>query len=270
MVPNFKTKAEVLDYLKQNKSLLIKSKKLAVKKADAFVYIPTPKYLDPQEVKKDLGVVGADPTTGLLNVKVVINTTNYLDSHKDVHIPGLWKKSLSETKMPLHLQEHEMCFDKVIADGPDVKAYIQTMSWKDLGFDYPGQTECLKHDSVIRQDRNCFMYDQYLKGYVRNHSVGMFYVSLFLCVDSLDPYWSQEKANWDKYSSQIVNTEDLDTYFWAVTEAKYVEGSAVVKGSNPVTPTEECEEQTADDVTDKNAPPTGTQTKQFFYNPNLL
>ena len=33
-----------------------------------------------------------------IRVNVIINTTNIIDSHNDLHLPGLWKKSLQENK----------------------------------------------------------------------------------------------------------------------------------------------------------------------------
>jgi hypothetical protein len=87
------------------------------------------------------------------------------------------------------------------------------------------------------------MFDLYRKGRVNNHSVGMQYVKIYLCINSEEAMYSSEKANWDKYYSQVVNKEVADEkgYFWAVTEAKIVEGSAVVKGSNSQTPSLEIE-----------------------------
>jgi len=58
-------------------------------------------------------------------------------------------------------------------------------------------------------------------------------------VNSEEKYWAEEKANWDKYYPMVMNKEMADEYgcFWAVTEAKFIEGSAVVLGSNSATPT---------------------------------
>jgi hypothetical protein len=49
----------------------------------------------------------------------------------------------------------------------------------------------------------------------------------------------KEKAIWDKYIDEIVNKEAAEeqSYFWAVSQTKAIEGSAVVKGSNFYTPT---------------------------------
>lgn len=272
-IPDFDTKKELFDYLKANKQLILLGKKSAMKKADSFIYQPTPEYFD-TSVKKEIGLVSEDIASRSLKVKVVINATNMLDSHNDVHLPGIWKKSLQQNKFPLHLQEHEMDFDKVIADGEDVKVYTQRVTWKSLGYDYPGSTEVLKHESVILGERNPFMFNQYLKGWVRNHSVGMQYVNMLFCVNSEEKYWAEEKDNWEKYLPEIVNQQDaIDKgFFWAIAEAKYIEGSAVVKGSCPATPTQEVTEITgAADSTPKNiAPGNSTQTKSIFSNLKLV
>jgi hypothetical protein len=161
-----------------------------------------------------------------------------MDSHGDVHMAGIWNKSLKETKLIYLLQEHQMKFDKIISD--KVKASIKTMSWSELGFtNLKGDTQALVFDAVIDAERNEFMFEQYLKGYVKEHSVGMRYISMDLCINSEDKYYIDEKENWDKYIKEVANKDEAiaQGFFWAVTEAKIMEGSAVVKGSNYATPT---------------------------------
>ena len=113
------------------------------------------------------------------------------------------------------------------------------MSFKELGYDHTGKSEVLIFDASIEKDRNSYMFDQYAKGYVKNHSVGMQYVKLEMAINSESSFDKEEKAVWDKYYPAIANKSDVDQqgYFWAVTEAKVIEGSAVPMGSNFVTPT---------------------------------
>lgn len=96
--------------------------------------------------------------------------------------------------------------------------------------------EVLVYEAVVKRDRNEEMFKQYLNGWVLNHSVGMRYYKLFFCYDSEAPEYTQDKENFDKYKSQILNKDDIGDYFWAIIEAKNIEGSAVVKGSNFLTP----------------------------------
>ena len=231
---SFANKQELFKALKDNKPNLISLKKSTEKRADAFCGFYNDDLSKNNLVAKSEGEI-EDPN--FLKVKVVINTTNFLDSHGDVHIDGIWNKSIKDNPTKLHLQEHERDFDKVISDS--ATASVKSIGWDKLGFAYEGKTQALIFDSVIDKKRNEFMLNQYKNGWVKNHSVGMRYVSLSLCLNSSTEWDKEEKENWDKYYPSIANKDLADEkgYFWAVTEAKIIEGSAVVMGSNSTTPT---------------------------------
>jgi len=231
----FATKDELVDFLVTNKKSIIMQKKAALKYADA-VSFATP------VITKDGSEIKAEPKSSVdllkqesIKVRVVINTTNIMDSHRDVHMKGTFKQSVKQNKSFLHLQEHESKFGAIISD--DAKASLKTYDWVDLGYDFKGQTEALVFDSEVRADRNKFMFEQYAKGFVKNHSVGMQYINIDFAVN--DDRYPTEKATWDKWISEVVNKDEAERvgYFWAVTEAKVIEGSAVVRGSNYATPT---------------------------------
>lgn len=232
----FRNKKDLFKFLVQNKEMLIAQKTAVPKYADGFIY-------HPDIVTKALTATKANEPVKLenlneLNVLAVINTTNWFDSHKDVHVPGLWDKSLAENKMLMHVQEHKLQeFSKIIASGSDLKAFTKKYSWSELGFNYPGETEALVFDSIVKRKRNPFMFEQYGEGYVNNHSVGMRYVKLVLAVNDED--YGAEYEMWQKYFEIIANKEAAEDsgYFWAVKEAKAIEGSAVPLGSNIATPT---------------------------------
>ena len=233
MIPEFKTKDDLFKWLRENKALMITQKKSVIKFAD-------PLQMHDFDGVTDLYVPKSEDSNqddiSTLNAKLAINTTNLMDSHSDVHIPGLWTKSLKERKDIYLLKEHKLQFENIIADG--VKASAVKMPWKQLGYKFEGETEVLVFDTTIEKNRNEYMFIQYSKGRVKQHSVGMQYVKIFLCMNS-DSKWDQEeKANWDKYISQVVNKTEAEAqgYFWAVTEAKVIEGSAVPLGSNFATP----------------------------------
>ncbi|MBK6836805.1 MAG: hypothetical protein IPG89_22120 [Bacteroidetes bacterium] len=259
---SFNTKAELFKHLKDNKSLLVAEKKATLKQADAISY-GVPVTCPNGEAVKSESFDAEDLST--IKAEVVINTTNILDSHGDVHMKGIWKKSLSEKKLLYLLQEHEMKFDKVITD--ELKASVKKYTWAELGFkNFEGTTEALVFDAVINADRNEYMFEQYIKGRVKNHSVGMQYVNIILCINSDERYYAEEKANYDKYIKEVVNKEDAEAlgYFWAVTEAKVIEGSAVLRGSNYATPTlsvTETKDIEADVIT-STEPQVSTQIKQ--------
>jgi hypothetical protein len=227
-----------LKELKDNKNIIIAQKKATIKHADCVVYGS----ISNSVVTKSGAIKSISQDdfnlAEVIKAKIIINTTNILDSHGDVHINGIWKKTVNETKLIYHLQEHEMTFKHVISD--DVIANIEKYKWTEIGQNYLGITEALVFESIIKKERNPFMFEQYIKGYVKQHSVGMQYINLVLCINSTDKYFKEEKQNWDKYCPMVVNSQDaIDAQtFWAVTEAKLIEGSAVVLGSNRATPTQ--------------------------------
>tara|TARA_R100001510_G_C7655052_1_gene213984 strand:- start:1461 stop:2249 length:789 start_codon:yes stop_codon:yes gene_type:complete len=231
----FSDQGELFKALRENKASLIAQKKMATKFADPIFFSPFVMEGEKMKAfKADTVDVGNIKT---LSMDLAINTTNLMDSHSDVHIPGLWTKSLKEKKDYYLIQEHAMKFDSIITD--EVVASAVMMNWKDLGANYPGQTQVLLFKVNVGNERNPFMFGQYAKGYVKNHSVGMRYMKLDLGINSESKWDAEEKEIWDKYIDQVANREQAEDkgYFWAVTEAKVVEGSAVPMGSNWVTPT---------------------------------
>jgi hypothetical protein len=230
------TGKSLYDYLVKNEALIMHAKKSEVKKADEVFSMPM--YVNDKGVlatKAEMEQEQIDMAR--LKVMAVINTTNLYDSHGDVHIPGLWKKSISDNKKIgfYLLKSHDRDFEDVIAEG--CAAATKSMLWRELGVDYEGSTEALVFTAVIEKERNEYMFEQYRKGYVKKHSVGMRYIKILTCINDDD--YPVQKENWDKYIGKVVNREDAEAegYFWAVLEAQIVEGSAVLFASNSVTPT---------------------------------
>jgi len=252
-----------------NKSQIVSLKKDAIKFTDGFEC----SFADVDTVKniiiKGNEAILDNPTE--IKVRIAGNTTRLLDGHRDVHIDGLWKRTLKSSDQKMHLQEHVRRFDAVISD--KAKVYAKTMSWKDLGAPYEGETQVLLADSLVTSSRNAYMFEQYKNGWVNNHSVGMQYVDIKVCINSKEKWAEEEKANWDKYYPLIANKEDAEniTYFYAVLEAKLVEISAVLFGSNFITPTLDNNLKSEQSLSeeDKNDSPQGTQSINNFYNPNL-
>lgn len=257
----FPTKEELFTKLRENKSLLIAQKKMQNKYTDAFDF-STVLVKSKNEASKSEGEA---ENPNQIKVVSVINTTNILDSHRDVHLKGIWNKTVKENKNMLLLDQHRATFEGIISD--NVKASVKKYTWKELGLDVEGETEALTFESIIDKERHPYMFEQYSKGRVKNHSVGMRYVKLELAINSESKWDVEEKEVWDKYIDQIVNKEDAERYgyFWAVSEAKAMEGSAVVFGSNPITPTlstSSKSEPSNHSETDKNEPSNDTQQAQ--------
>lgn len=260
-IPEFATKKELFSFLRANKSELIKQKKLEIRKSDTFSIGNATKTQIRNAVPPD-GVVLKENE---LFVRCVMNTLYYMDSHHDVHVSGIWNKTLQDNATFYHLQEHSNTFKHVICDNS--KAYMTKIKWSDLGYDYKGDAECLMFDSIVDKNRNEFMYNQYKNRWVKNHSVGMWYVKLDLAIN--DEESEKEFDLWNKYIDKIVNKEVAIEagFFWVIPEAKLIEGSAVVFGSNGCTPTHETIEPSEDtqDVEDKAKPLQDTSQKLIDY-----
>lgn len=267
IIPEFKNKSEQIKWLSENHKLLISHKKSESKKTDAVGFGIQSFVTDVKGERLKAEEIVTQPMyeSGIINVRCIINATNILDSHRDVHFPSIWKKHLSERKDLLYLlQEHDFSFKGVISD--EVKAFTKKYTFKDLGYDYEGETECLVFDCIIKKSRNEYMFDQYVKGFVRNHSVRMIYVKMIFCLNSENPEDFQLLENYNKYAPLIANQDSLDdrNWFYAILEAKIAdEGSAVVRGSCFTTPTISVTESKdiiqADNSLEKNEPLEYTQ-----------
>ena len=240
-LPDIQDKRKLIDYLIENKSALIAQKKSAIKKADAVSYYPQ-LVTEKGDVSK---AVAINPEATKIKVRSIINTTKFFDSHGDVHIDQLWNKSLKESKDFYLVNQHNFSFEGIISD--NVKAFAKQMDWTELGYTYEGQTQALVFDSVIDKNEAPEMFNRYAQGKVKNHSVGMQYVKMELAVN--DDRYEKEFAIWNKYAPQIANKDAAveNGFFWAVTEAKIIEGSAVVRGSNSATPTQSIMETKSDE-----------------------
>lgn len=229
----FANKEELFKALSENKALLIAQKKLQIKHSDSVAYSFA---VNEKNEAVKAGEVNVSEVNAL-RVKIVINSCNLFDSHTDVSVEESWNRTVKNAKRVLLLEAHKAQFDKIISD--EIELAVEVISWKDLGFPYEGKTQCLVFYATIRKERNPFMFEQYAKGYVKEHSAGLRYIQIELAVNSEAEWNKAEKEVWDKYYPKIANKEDVDEYgfFWAVIEQQIREGSAVVFGSNFATPT---------------------------------
>lgn len=260
IIPSDLKGKELFEFVSKNEALIIHAKKSEMKKADGLVvtkFLVNEKGQFTTKAASDRPVIPDTATT--LSVDVVINTTNYFDSHYDVHIPGIWNKSLKDNKKTgfYLLDTHGRHFQDVIGEG--LQGTANNISWKELGFNYPGFTEALMFSGSIYKVRNPYMFDQYAKGYVKQHSVGMTYVKLVTCINDDD--YPVQKENWDKYIKMVVNADEAEAegIFWAVLEAKVNEGSAVLFASNDLTPCYNIE-----DISTEGEPDKSTQSQPLF------
>ena len=221
---------DTFDYLVKNKSQLIELKKSTFKFAD-------PLQVHSLEVIKALSTSNLDDIeSGVIKRSIIGNTYYWFDSHKDVHVGNTFSKSIKERANKIfHLHDHLQQLTAQV--GKFTNVYEKTVSWRDLGINKDGNTIILVGDSDIKKRYNEIIFDSYLSNEVDQHSVGMVYVKMELAINS--PEYKEEFEEWNKHISKIGNAEEAikNGYFWAHSESKLKEISAVLAGSNPITPT---------------------------------
>lgn len=206
-----------------------------------------------------------DITSDIIEVKALINSTNIIDSHLDLHTFKAWNKSVNDNKTTYILQEHKNAFTHVLnRKGLNIN---EVMNFQNLGLKNMDFTANISKFTLKRED-NPLMFDQYAQGKVSNHSVGMLYVQGKIEIAYYDEESEKNMAFFESYKAQAINPETADEYgyFWVVSEAVKREGSPVVFGSNPITPTLEVRnyEPRNHSNSNKHEPPNGTQKNNAY------
>lgn len=250
----FSTKEQLFKHLKKHETKIISLKKAAIKNSEGANYPLTTKS---NEAIKGIG--------GLKDgfIYPVINTTNYMDTHNDVHLPKIWNKSIKEQKgKTFYVTDHDLKINSVIAYPKDVAVSVRLLHWSDLGKTYAGETQALmfevskdnlKHEGAINIVEEKIDID---------HSVRMQYVDLFLAIDSDAKEDKEYKKRFDKHIDSIANKDSVieQGYFWGIKEAKIVkEGSMVLLGSNDITPLLQGDDNTESAKVTPDKPPKGTE-----------
>lgn len=274
-IPQFKTQPELFDYLRANKKKLIAEKCLKPIKHDSNYGVEKVAVSKSfaQKAKEPLPVVEIED--GEIAVSVIGNTFNWCDSQMDVLFAGCATKTIKENGVKgkdliYHLKDHDTCTDDRIGYLTDI--YEKEFSLQSLGLNMVGNTTCLVFDSLVKESLAGKLYVQYVDKKVKQHSIGLQYVKIFMCIN--DPNDSEHFANWNKYFQFVINKDVITSvgYFWAVTEIKLYEISAVLWGANEITPTleEEQKEIEPTEVTQKEEPLVSTHdTIKFIKSKNF-
>ena len=227
----FATKSEMFEALKANKELIIKEKKSQIfKSCDKGSSIAV------KGVKVDSlkGVKMSDDS-----YYIAVNTTNVLDSHGDLHVKGIWNKSVKDQQGKNYLvTDHKMELSNVVAKKENVEMFVSDISYSSIGKGYEGSTQALIY-KVNKSDIINPLAKEWLESKSDiEASVRMQYVNVELALNSNSISDKEEKAVYDSYINEIANKEDFDSidYFWVVKEAKNIgESSLVLAGSNAAT-----------------------------------
>jgi len=231
------TKEAMFKHLRENEKSIIAIKKASIQKSCEKGGIDSVLFLD-KEVSASKGIHLKDGY-----IYPVINTTLYRDSHKDVHLNGIWNKSLKEQNGKMYyVLNHKLEIGQIISWPQDVNVLVKSVPWSFLGKDYEGNTEALMFEIEKSNIKNAVAKEIIDEKRPVQGSISMQYINVFLAMNSKAKGDEVYLQRYNDYINSIANKEEVEEegYFYGVGEAAMRnEGSMVVRGSNPITPIKE-------------------------------
>tara|TARA_R110000850_G_scaffold87797_1_gene188621 strand:- start:14074 stop:14904 length:831 start_codon:yes stop_codon:yes gene_type:complete len=266
---DFSTKEELFAALKENKSDIISLKKAQVQKSFEKGSSVKSRMLD---ISKQLETI-KNLTLTADCYYIVVNTTNILDSHMDVHLKGIWNKTVQDQKGKNYLiVDHKLEVEKVVVRKEHVEMIIAEIPFSAIGKSYDGNTQALIYKVPKDKVKNEFIKEWLESKDEIEASVRMQYVKIELAMNSDNVNDKIEKANYDTYINEIANKDDFEeiNYFFIVQEAKNItESSLVVAASNSSTGIMNYKQEPSDDtLAIKDAAAKALRTKEYFINLN--
>lgn len=247
---------ERFSFLKANKELMLAEKKaVPVKFTDDATYMPS-LYQVEKEIATKTAFGSIPENADVVRVKVVANACWFMDSQFDVLIDDSAKRSIENNKSLIkHLRDHEYKINAEVGDVQDI--YLEDIMLTELGWNGKGKTQCVIFETDIRKDYDEGVFKKYRDGKINQHSIGLQYKKIDMAIYYEDD--EKEIDFWNKYYPKIINKDVADQYgfFFVVSEYKLLENSAVILGSNSLTPTLEVSST-------KTLPPKSTENFPHF------
>lgn len=227
-IPAFATKEATFVYLRANEKTIISQKKSLPIKSDIFNWgcLPVNKK---SKVKEDGTMLGPDE----IQVDAIANLSGWCDSYMDVMIKDNWNKTISDKAIVYHLKNHEYSTDDIVGKNPELYTKMFPMEYFGIKSDVV-KAQALMMRSIVPKDYDKKTYLLYKDEQIKQHSIGLRYIQIVLCLDSTLEEDVTYKKNWDKYYSIVINKDVVDTYhyFFAVIESQILENSCVLFGAN--------------------------------------
>ena len=231
----FKTKGELFKALRDNKDDIIAMKRAQILKSHEKNQGLKVNFLDTNKLNTAVKGIDFDDNYYYL----AVNSTRVLDSHKDVHLDGIWNKSVKEQQGRNYLVlDHELKVSQTVVKKEHIEMIIADIPFAMIGKSYDGNTQALIYkfpkDKIINKDAKAWLES----GDDIEASVRMQYVKISLAMDSTLKEDVDEKKEYDSQLEKIANRDEFDEidYFFTVYEAKNVSESSLVPfGSNGAT-----------------------------------
>lgn len=231
----FNTKSEMFKALIDNKDTILTSKKAQVfKSCDKGISVNA-KPIDSLKFGSQIKELKIDSDY----YYIAVNTTRILDNHTDLHLDGIWNKTVKEQQGKVYLVfGHDMDPTKTIVRKEHIEMFVVKIPFSLLGKSYEGETEALiykfRKDKVVNQTAKEWLDS----GDEIEASVRMRYVDISFALNSDKEENKEFKKNFEKYLPLIANKEDFEEidYFYPVRQAQNLfESSLVLFGSNSTT-----------------------------------
>ena len=227
----YSSKEELFEDLKANKELIIREKKSQI-----FKSCDKGSAVGVKPLKID-ALKGVDMDDNFHYIAV--NTTNVLDSHGDLHVKGLWNKSVKDQQGKNYLvTDHKMELSNVVAKKENIEMFVSDIAYSSINKSFDGSTQALIY-KVAKSDIINPLAKEWLESKSDiEASVRMQYVNVELAMNSTAKSDKEEKKVFDTYINEVANKGDFEEidYFWVVKEAKNIgESSLVLAGSNGAT-----------------------------------
>jgi hypothetical protein len=261
---SFATKEELFKALRVAKKDIIGIKKAQILKSiDKGVSITA----KPLEANK-LGLVDKNISLDDNHYYIAVNSTRVLDSHKDLHIDGLWNKTVKEQQGKNYLVDtHVMSLGTTIARKENIEIMTATVPFSAIGKSYSGDTEVLIYKVPKNKVINPIAKEWLESGDAIEGSVKMRYTDIDLAMNSNSIEDENELKNYNDYNTIIANKSDFEDeidYFWIVKQAQNLhESSLVLIGSNNATGMLAENKQAEINSLEVNEPTEVTQEKQL-------
>lgn len=229
---------ELFKFLKDNKKALMSQKKAVMKRCESVSVMPSYEMVDKDGTTKAVSGEAAIPDTATsLIVESSANASMWCDTAMDVLLRDGGKKSIKERKGLIpHIHDH--LYETLAEVGDVMSIYYQDVPLKQFNIKKDGTVQILTFKTEIIKEYNPPIFEKYRKKKIRQHSIGLRYISLDLAINRPnDEYYEDEYKLWKKWIDQVINKEVPESmgYFWVVAEFMLLENSCVLIGANQLT-----------------------------------
>jgi hypothetical protein len=236
----FKTQKELIQAICKNHKTIIDFKEKQIyksnEKGQGIVFNNTYMFLSDTANKENSFIKQVKEN----RIYPIINSTNWLDFHDDVHLKGCYKKTVKEQQGKVYFVDaHQKTTQSIITYKSDVRMFYDNVLWQTLGKDYDGETEALIFD-IENSNVKDWALELINKEKDIQCSLAMKYGQIFFAVDTDEKEYKANKELFEQYKSEIINQDDLEQrgYFFGVKEIQIMgEGSMcpISGGSNSAT-----------------------------------